>query len=500
VNPSRWWRRRDEIPVADLQKSNPVRLGIIVLVATLIVVYFGFTKHIPFTHGFRLKAQFASAVNIRPKSPVRIAGVNVGKVASVRRDGDTGLVTMEIDQDGLPIHSDATVKIRPHLFLEGNFFVELQPGSPSAPTVSSGYTIPITQTADPVQIDQVLTALNTGTRADLQTFLAEYGDALTRKPTPAEDAEQDPEVRGLNAAQALNKAAQRAPEALRDSAILGQAFGGSEQHDISKLLVGVERTTAALNGHEQQLGELFENLDTVLGAVAAQSRSVSASVAQLPSALRVTTTAFTSLDAALPAARTFFQDIVPGIQQTPATVQASLPWISQVRGLLAPSELGGLATGLRSAAPALAQLLAPQPAFFGQLNNLAKCLTRVFFPAAEAKLQDGANTAGVSDQQEFLDFLLDFNAAGQSFDGNGSFQRLLFTGGGQTLVSPPAPLLGSSAKGFPMAATSSLTPLGTSPRFPTSEPPYKPLVSCAAQQLPNFNGPLSQGPADGSGG
>ncbi len=45
-----------------------------------VVTYFGFTKHIPFKHGFRLKAVFATAVNIHPKSPVRIAGVDVGKV------------------------------------------------------------------------------------------------------------------------------------------------------------------------------------------------------------------------------------------------------------------------------------------------------------------------------------------------------------------------------------------------------------------------------------
>ena len=59
------------------------------IVITAIVVYFGFTKHIPFKHGFRLKAVFATAVNISPKSPVRIAGVNVGTVTSIQREGNT---------------------------------------------------------------------------------------------------------------------------------------------------------------------------------------------------------------------------------------------------------------------------------------------------------------------------------------------------------------------------------------------------------------------------
>jgi len=146
VKRPRLWRRQDRVPAADLQKVNPVRAGIVLIVILVIAVYFGFTKHIPFTHGFRLKAEFATAVDIQPKSPVRIAGVNVGQVNSITRDGKTGLVSMEIEAKGLPIHSDATLKIRPRLFLEGNWFVELQPGSPAAKTISSGYTIPCSST------------------------------------------------------------------------------------------------------------------------------------------------------------------------------------------------------------------------------------------------------------------------------------------------------------------------------------------------------------------
>ena len=62
-----------------------------------VILFFGFTKDIPFTHGFLLKAQFQSANSIRPNSPVRIAGVEVGKVKSVeprrglqRRAADDG--------------------------------------------------------------------------------------------------------------------------------------------------------------------------------------------------------------------------------------------------------------------------------------------------------------------------------------------------------------------------------------------------------------------------
>ena len=82
-------RRRDEMSVVEMQRYNPLRVGIVFLVIVVVAIYFGFTKHIPFKHDYRLKAVFATAVNIRPKSPVRIAGVNVGKVTGLTREGET---------------------------------------------------------------------------------------------------------------------------------------------------------------------------------------------------------------------------------------------------------------------------------------------------------------------------------------------------------------------------------------------------------------------------
>jgi ABC-type transporter Mla subunit MlaD len=495
----RWWRRHDEIPVIELQRSNPLRFGIVLILIVVIGVYFGFTKHIPFKHGFRLKAAFDTAVNIHPKSPVRIAGINVGKVSSIQREGGTGLVSMEIESKGLPIHSDATLKIRPRIFLEGNWFVELQPGSPSAKTLSSGATIPVTQTSDPVQLDQVLDALNTDTRANLQDFLIGYGDALTRKPTPADNAEQDPDVRGLNAAQALNKTYHRAPSALRGSAIVNQAVGGTEEHDLSKLVASIGKVTAALNVHEQQLGELIGNFDTFFGEFAAQSSSLSATVALLPSSLHNADRAFASLDAAFPSIRTFSLDIIPGVKQTPATISAALPWIEQVQASLAPTEIGGVAKGLLAAAPSLSRLFSEQPAFFRQQELFSKCLTKVFFPAGNTKLQDGASTSGVEDYKEFWYSMTGLAGIGQSFDGNGTMAHFLIGSGGQVVRSAPTSILGLKLHGKQLLAHAPLPPLGTRPAYPAEEPPYKPLVPCYTQSLPEFNGPLSQGPADGTG-
>jgi phospholipid/cholesterol/gamma-HCH transport system substrate-binding protein len=497
----RLWRRRDEVPVVEMNRSNPVRFAVVMLLVVVVAIYFGFTKHVPFKHGFRLEAVFPTAVNIHPKSPVRVAGVDVGKVTSIKRQGSTGLVSMEIEARGLPVHSDATLKIRPRIFLEGNWFVEMQPGSPSAKTLSSGATIPITQTADPVQLDQVLDALDTDTRANLQKFLIYYGKGIQDKPDASANAEQLPEVRGQNAAQALNKTYELAPEALRGGAIINQAIGGTTPHDLSKLIAGVGKVTSALNVHEQQLGELIGNFNTFFSAFAAQSTSLRATVAELPTVLGGIDHGLASLDASFKPTREFSRDILPGLRATPSTVKAVLPWIEQVKASLSTSELGGVAKGLAAAAPSLAKLTGEQIPVFKQTEAFNKCLTKVIFPAGNTKLQDGASTSGVENYKEFWYSLVGLSGVGQGFDGNGSFVKFLVGNSGQTLVSQPAKAVGfkSGLTGASkLLGRAPLPPQGTRPAFPAEEPPYKPLVPCDTQALPEFNGPLSQGPADGS--
>ena len=495
----RFWRRYDRTPVVELGRTNPARAGAVMILVLLIGAYFGFTKRIPFKHDFRLKAVFSTAVNVRPSSPVRIAGVNVGKISAVSREGNAGVVTMEIQSGGLPIHADATVKIRPRTFLEGNWFAELQPGSPSAKTLSSGATLPITQTSDPVQLDQVLDALNTDTRANLQNFLIGFGNGLTRKPNAAEDAEQDPDVRGLNASQALNKAYQRGPASLRGGAVINQAVTGTEPHDLSKLVAAIGKVAAALNVHEQQLGELIVNFNAFFRSLANQSAALRTTVAELPSSLRNVNRGLAALNAAFPPIKAFATDLLPGVKVTNAAIKAQLPWIEQVQASLAPSELGGVAAGLAEAAPSLARINSEQTPLYQQADLLNKCQTNVIFPAGNAKLQDGTSSSGVEDYKEFWYSLVGLNSIGQGFDGNGTMAHFLLSSTGQTLVSAPMSILNTKLQGLRLLAHASLPPLGTRPAYPAVEPPYKPQVPCYTQALPNFNGPLSQGPADGGG-
>jgi ABC-type transporter Mla subunit MlaD len=58
-------------------------IGLILIVFIAVGSFLAYTKKLPWTHGYEIKAVFTTAQNVRLKSPVRIAGVNVGEVTGV---------------------------------------------------------------------------------------------------------------------------------------------------------------------------------------------------------------------------------------------------------------------------------------------------------------------------------------------------------------------------------------------------------------------------------
>src|SRR5215213_4805308 len=316
--------------------SAPVAGGLFAL-AVIVVCFFVFTQANPFARPYELKATFANATNIRTKSPVRIAGVEVGKVTKVEPaggDSTAATLTMEISERGLPIHKDAYLKIRPRIFLEGNFFVELSPGSPSAPELDSGKTIGMVQTDGPVQIDQVLTTLQKDTRGNLQNLIQGYGDSIYGDPAPGEDDDQDPSTQGERASQSLNDSLKYSPGALKGTAQVNQALLGTQPHDLSKLIAGTQKTSAKLVSRESALQDLITNFNTTTAALADEQNNLRQTIALIPQVLEQTNPALDALNRAFPSTRAFAREILPGVRETPATINASFPWIKQTRALV----------------------------------------------------------------------------------------------------------------------------------------------------------------------
>ncbi len=474
---------------------NPVKAGVIALVLISIGVYLGFTKSIPGGNPYEVKAVFKNSNMVANRSPVRIAGVDVGKVTKVERyrDTDMALVTMEIEKGGRPVHEDARLKVRPRLFLEGNFFIELEPGAARGAELADGAMLPVSQTSAPVQLDQVLSALDSGVRGDLQEAVQGFGEALGSKPTPEEDAQQDPAVRGLTGGEALNRTLESSPQALRDTAIVFEALQGPRPRDLSRTISGFARATKALADHEGDLRDLITTFDTTMTSFANRSAELEETVKLLGPASKKVRQGLDELDRALPATRRFARELTPAMEELPATIDAAGPWLEQARPLLSEAELGGLLDDLVPATQDLAAFAQASREFLPRIDRFNRCVTDTIIPTGNVKVDDGSTSAGVENYKEFWYAMVGQASEGQGFDGNGPFLRLATTNGANLLQT------GNQAwDSGPFFAKVAYKPLDTRPAFPAKEPPVNDSVPCHKSGVPDINGRASVGPADGS--
>ncbi len=486
-------RRAQEAPTGRFRwRPGNVMVAIIFILIFTIGPYLAFTKHIPFTsYGFEVRATFANSANIANNSPVRIAGVNVGKVVSSERDGNDTTVTFTVDGSGQPLYEDAFATVRPRIFLEGNFFIELSPGTPGAAKLSSGDTIPVSQTATAVQIDEVLSALQSPVRADLSHLLESYGNALRHQPTAAENANQLPEVRGVTGAGALNGAFKYGGDAGRYSSVVTNALLGTQQRDLSKLVASAGRTFNAFAANTEDLQGLITNFDTLTGALANQSTNLATTVHLLAPTLQVTHTSLVDLNKTLPPLRTYAIELRPAVAELPELISASKPWIAQVRPLLSGKEGLGLAKLLAKSTPGLAGAAREgKRNTVPQINRLSLCGSQVLIPTGNQVINDRFSTGGPN-YREFLYTLSNFAGAAQNFDGNGPYIRAQF-GNGPKLVAEPNP------EGNPhtlsdqiVYAHTAVEPVGTQPQV-GKRPPLKPNARCDENPEPDINAGLGE--------
>ncbi len=439
--------------------------GVIGVVVIAIGTYFGFTKANPFAHPFQLKAVFRTSNNVREASPVRIAGVNVGKVVKLAhlsggREGS--VVTMEIDPKGLPIHSDATVKVRPRIFLEGNFFVDLAPGSPSASTVRSGHTLPIQQASAPVQLDQILTSLQSDTRHNLQTLLSEYGRAVKQGG------------RGYNRSIDYWKAA------YENSSIVNEATLGIQPHDLSSYVRDSGVVAGALDRNPEQLKSFLTDFNITAGAFARRQASLAAAVAELPRTLRTAQPALAALNGAFPPVRALAGALRPGVRSTGPTIDASLPFIAQARRLVSPPELRGLVADLRPTIPSLAALQSRSIPLNRQVRLASSCQNEVILPWTHDTVPDQAPGLQARENvyQESTKSLPGLGGESRNGDGNGIFFRTL-VGGGTNIYDLGRGQIATTL--FPVMGVEPPKPEG-----PNARPPIRPNVPCETQQRPDL--------------
>jgi phospholipid/cholesterol/gamma-HCH transport system substrate-binding protein len=432
------------------------RAGVLTLVVIVVAAYFGFTKSNPFANPYELKAVVSDAQNLKTGAPVRMAGVEVGKVTKVEATGadePASKVTMELRDNALPLHADAQLQIRPRILLEGNFFVDLEPGTSSAAELEDGATVPITQTNTSVTLPEVLSVLDSDTRTDLQTLLREYSTALDK-----------------GGARALNRAIRSFEPAYRLSALTNDALLGEQPtKDLQRVLRSQARVAAALADNPETLEELVTDLNTTAGAIARQDSALEAAVPALRDTLREGYPALGELDDALPTLRAFSREALPGVRSSVPTLDAAIPWIVQARGLVGEDELKGLSADLRQAVPSLVKLNRRLIPALRQLRGLSSCTSSVLVPFIQSPIPSiEAGNSGQSVRAQIM----------RSFVGLAGESRVTDANTPVFHIQGVSPLKLTAGRIEPAA-----------PADPNTPPEHRPDVPCETQEPPNLAAP-----------
>jgi phospholipid/cholesterol/gamma-HCH transport system substrate-binding protein len=338
--------------------------GVVVVLA--VTVYLVWPSSRPYT----LQLVMPSAAGLYDGSQVQINNQAVGKVTDLTTQDDKAIVTISVDAAHAPLHAGTKPTIT-FFSLLGQDSVQLQPGPAKNPSLASGSTI---QTGwSEVTVQDLLNALNPGTRAQLDSLIQELQTTLAGR--------QDD----------LNATVQTAGPTVQ---ALGQVLAaiGSDGPALRELVTNLQQTTAVLAGRQSDLSQTVQQLDALTSSVAGQQQQLSAALQQLPSTLRAARGTLDEVPAATGAATPLLNDLAPATAQLTSVARNLSPVLTDLRPAVAELEptLGsaqtllqytpallnsahgvfpGVTQALTSLGPALSFLLPYTPDLVGWADN-----------------------------------------------------------------------------------------------------------------------------------
>jgi phospholipid/cholesterol/gamma-HCH transport system substrate-binding protein len=218
-----------------------------------------------------LKGDFQTGQALTPGQgqSVTIAGAKIGEIAKVDLHEGDALVTMNITPKyARYIYRNATMLLRPKTQLK-DMTVEVNPGTPSAGHVPSGYTIPLSQTAPDVNFEEFLSALDAETREYLQELIDGAGIGL----------------KGNSAN--LSATFKRFDPIARLTRKITQQLQYRHKN-IERGIHNFQLILSALGNKDTELSQLIESSNAVFHTFAEQDQSVQRTLQLLPAALSKT--------------------------------------------------------------------------------------------------------------------------------------------------------------------------------------------------------------------
>jgi ABC-type transporter Mla subunit MlaD len=373
--------------------------------------------------GETVRVRVPDASELTQKAEVRVAGVGVGEVTGRRRVPGGTELELRLDDDAPTIHRDARVEIRPRLLFEGNGFVDLSPGSPSARPLGDR-ALPLSRAAVATSLQDVLGVLDAEGADDVRAA------ATTLRATFAGAAP--------DSLQHTLKAAPRVME--RGDRILRAARGRGE---LRSAIAGLHRTTAAVASQARTLPDLAADTATVANAAAADASDASAGA--LDATLRALPEAADRVMRGSTALRATVAELAPTAKALRPGAKALAPALEDVRPLLrdatAVGEAAPLVADVRAALADAAPAAPSARKIIRDATPTLETLDKSLLPALNEKTR-----LGTPAYLSFLGLFAGGGGASRPFgtSGDGHLMRFglrFLTGLGQPL--PPCDLLKS---------------------------------------------------------
>lgn len=210
-------------------------------------------------HAYTVTAFFLSAEGLTPQNDVVINGARVGEVVSVGlapADSSTeggAKVVLQIDREA-PLHQGTKATIRSKGLL-GNMFVQLDAGGARNAAIPSGGTLPLQDTAAPVDLDQVMDLFDPQTRAYIRTLTREGGVSLQNRGTD------------------LNALLTALPGITQDTAAATGKIAAKDQ-ELSALNVEFDRIAVMMASEDQAFRRDLGNGGSILDTMAAHDQQL----------------------------------------------------------------------------------------------------------------------------------------------------------------------------------------------------------------------------------
>ncbi|CAB4880559.1 unannotated protein [freshwater metagenome] len=298
--------------------------------------------------GYRVTIPFKESGQLSQQADVRISGVPVGKVKSIKADAATGdsRVVVEIDPAYAPIPRDSRVMLRQKTLL-GETYVELTPGNPASGELQDGGTLARGAIAPTVELDEVLRAFDAPTRRAFQTWQEQLALANVG--------------RGRDLSDAIGQLPALEEQATALLTVLREQEGG-----LSALVRDTGVVFDAISTNGTQLADLISNANTVFATTAARDRQLAATFEALPTFQRESRITLDRLVRFADTTDPLVRQLQPVAQQSGPTLQALERLAPQLSGVM--TGLGPAQDASVKGLPAVNSLLAELTPFIGKLS------------------------------------------------------------------------------------------------------------------------------------